>query len=322
MRLADDLLSSMFTANRPEWSQISPAARAALFAALEAGPHAISLFDAADGLAFSNQAFRIGWAVESSEGATFDSIIRNCHWTKQGAIVATDDIESWLESARQSRRRGPASRSFEVDLWDGRWMWITERRLDDGWILTVAQDISAIKHSERTLRLARDAALQASLTDPLTQMPNRRSAMQVLQSQIDQGEPFNVALTDIDNFKIINDRYGHTVGDEVLVALSVNLLQLQSLGYFASRLAGDEFLIISAPKEEKSAFELTLRALLTEYSPSNEVDGKVRFCISIGAASFPSHGADAKQLLTSADEAMYQAKSAGRCTLRFFELAQ
>jgi diguanylate cyclase (GGDEF)-like protein len=78
---------------------------------------------------------------------------------------------------------------------------------------------------------------------------NRRSAMQVLQSYMDRGEHFQVALTDIDNFKSINDRHGHTMGDEVLVTLSTRLLQLHSLGYYAARLAGDEFLIISAPNE-------------------------------------------------------------------------
>ncbi len=73
--------------------------------------------------------------------------------------------------------------------------------------------------------------------------------MQVLQSYMDRGEHFQVALTDIDNFKSINDRHGHTMGDEVLVTLSTRLLQLHSLGYYAARLAGDEFLIISAPNE-------------------------------------------------------------------------
>lgn len=186
MRLAADLQNPTFPANRSEWSRLAPGARYALFAALEAGPHGVGLFDPADRLVYGNQAFRLGWAIEPADDVTFDSMIRNCYLNKQGAIVATEDIEAWLDSARRRRRSGPASRSFEVDLWDGRWMWLTERRLDDGWILIVAQDITALKHSEWTMRLARDAALQASLTDPLTQMPNRRSAMQVLQSYIDR----------------------------------------------------------------------------------------------------------------------------------------
>lgn len=291
---------------------LPPEARSALLSALDTGTHAIGLFDAAERLVYSNAALRQAWAVDDAEDVTFDLIIRNCQRTKRGAVIATDDIEAWLESARRNRREGPASRAFEVDLWDGRWMWVTERRLDDGWLLLIAQDITLLKQSERMLRLARDAAVKASLTDPLTQLPNRRRAMEVIEGNIGRGAPFHVALIDIDGFKQINDRYGHAAGDDVLVHLAAELAQLTERACFVARLAGDEFVVVSAAGESAPAFEAVLHGLLRQRDFS-AAGGAARpaFAMSIGAASFPCHGTDSRQLLVAADAAMYRAKRLG-----------
>ena len=215
-----------------------------LIEALDVGAYAVGLYDDEDRLAYSNEAFRAGWAIVDPAGVTFASMIRHCHATRTGAVVDTDDVDRWLDGARRHRREGPSDRSFEVDLWDSRWMWVTERRLDSGWILFVAQDITALKTSERTLRQARDAAEQAALTDSLTGLPNRRSAMQLIDASISRKTPFHVALADIDNFKQINDRYGHQAGDDILVLFSEDLASLRRHTYFVARLAGDEFLIV------------------------------------------------------------------------------
>ena len=69
------------------------------------------------------------------EGASpsFANIMRACHGRGVGAIVAAGDIEAWIATAGRRRREGAAFRAFEVDLWDGRWFWVTERRLEAGW---------------------------------------------------------------------------------------------------------------------------------------------------------------------------------------------
>jgi diguanylate cyclase (GGDEF)-like protein len=292
--------------------------QSALLDALETGMHAIGLFDDEDRLAYSNKMFRTGWAVDYAEGATFDSIIRNCYHSRRGAIVDTTDIDAWLAGARLGRRQGSANRAFEVDLWDGRWMWLTERRLESGWILLVGQDITVLKKSERTLRLARDAALHASLTDPLTRLPNRRAALQYLNRLVTQSAPFHVAIVDIDNFKQINDRYGHQTGDEILSLFGADLRSLQRLGYFVARLAGDEFLIIGPRNEERRDFETSLESLLRKRAEQcSECKASHIFAVSIGAATYPLGGASAKVLLMAADRAMYVAKSQGRSTLSF-----
>ncbi len=292
----------------------APAARAALLAALDDGPHAVALFDPADLLVYSNAAFRDAWRTEGDRPVTFNTMIRNGYFHKRGPIVQTDDIEAWLVTARRRRREGPATRAFEVDLWDGRWFWVTERRLDDGWLLTVAQDITALKHNERTLAHARDSALQAALTDPLTQLPNRRSAMQHLEAALAKGEPFYLAVIDIDHFKQINDRHGHAAGDAVLVALADRLAKLHDQAYFAARLAGDEFCVVSPPGESRAAFAEALNALVAARPAPGEC---AAFCTSMGAAGFPADGRDIPMLLSAADGALYAAKASGRCAVRF-----
>ena len=292
----------------------APAARDALLAALDDGPHAVALFDAADRLVYANPAFRSAWQTERDCPVTFNTMIRNGYFQKRGPIVVSDDIEAWLVSARRRRRAGPSSRSFEVDLWDGRWFWVSERRLDDGWLLTVAQDITALKDNEHSLAHARDSALQASLTDPLTQLPNRRGAMQYLETALARGDPFYLAIIDIDHFKQINDQHGHAAGDAVLVSLANRITQLHQRAYLGARLAGDEFCVFSAPGESRTAFEQALTALIDVQPPAEEC---VAFSISIGAASFPADGSDIPALLPAADAALYDAKTSGRRTVRF-----
>lgn len=108
----------------------------------------------------------------------------------------------------------------------------------DAAILLVGQDISALKRNERTLRGARDAAVEASLTDPLTSLANRRSAMDQLDARFASGQPFHLALVDVDHFKRINDGFSHAAGDAVLTAVARRLQRLEGAGCMVARLAG------------------------------------------------------------------------------------
>ena len=290
----------------------------ALLNAIDSGVHAVALFDASDRLAYSNEAFRKGWSVSAQPGATFDTIMRHCFKSKTGAIIDTDDLETWLAEARHKRRSGASDRSFEVDLWDGRWMWLTERRLETGWVFFLAQDITALKKSERTLRLARDAAILASMTDPLTGLANRRAAMQFIEECIKRNAAFHVGVADVDHFKLINDRFGHQAGDDALVQLGTELRSLERHGYFVARLAGDEFVIISPLNVTDVDLDAGLRRFLKRrVDHSSACEASKVFGISVGAARFPSDGNTVKELLKAADEAMYRAKSQGRCNLEF-----
>ena len=242
--------------DEPLSAAMPPAVRHALLAALDDGPQAVALFDANDTLVYANQVFRDAWSIPLAGTNTFEWIIRRCHAERCGAVIETDDVETWLEGAQKRRRGGDLKRSFEVDFWDGRWFWVGERRLADGWLVMLANDITQLKNSQQRLSVARDAAVRTALTDPLTHLPNRRSATEHLEGLLDRKAGFSIALLDLVHFKQINDSYGHAVGDGVLIEFARRLLATIGHSSMAARLAGDEFAVIGGPALCPSTFRL------------------------------------------------------------------
>lgn len=298
---------------------VFPPACEALLSALDKGPQAVALFDPTDLLTYGNGAFRSAWSVESDGHPSFASIMRSCYNRGVGAIVETNDIEAWITAAIRRRRTGQDFRAFEVDFFDGRWFWITEKRLADDWILFIGQDITPLKNNEQTLRAARDVAVKASLTDPLTQLSNRRHALQQLHMLYMAKANFYLAMIDIDHFKRINDEYGHATGDAVLVSVSRELQRLEASGCKVARLSGDEFSIISPRDISEAEFSY----ILVDFSrSSNSIDlgrNKIAISMSIGVSRFPHDGATVEELLASSDAAMYGGKRNGRSVIRFFQ---
>lgn len=297
-----------------------------LLTAVHDGPHAVALFDPSDRLAYGNDVFRQAWGIENGDPSpSFASIIRSGHTRNIGALIQTEDIGVWIAAADKRRRSGPAFSAFEVDLCDGRWFWITERRLVDGWILTIGQDITALKHNEQTLRAAHALAVKASLTDPLTQIGNRRHAIEQLESLFASGQQFYLALVDVDRFKQINDEFGHAVGDVVLASVAFQLEQMEVAGCRVARLAGDEFAIIAppgcaAPGYERAWFENILRQLVATIAKPIDVDGRsISTELSIGVASSFHDGGDVGALLASSDAAMYEAKRSSRSRIVYHQ---
>lgn len=166
-------------------------------------------------------------------------------------------------------------------------------------------------------RLRADLATQAQ-TDFLTGVANRREFVRhselAIRAAIRYNECLSLLMLDIDHFKIINDEYGHKAGDIALIHLSETVRpMLRDVDLFG-RIGGEEFAILLPKTSGEDAFEVAdrLRQRL-----ANEVvtipDGKpLRFTVSIGGAELTRSDLDLDSLLGRADQALYQAKSAGR----------
>ena len=161
--------------------------------------------------------------------------------------------------------------------------------------------------------------------DSLTGLPNRVSFGQALDkrvSEIHQDEkPFNLLLIDLDNFKPVNDTFGHKAGDELLISVAQRLQLLLGPNDIAARLGGDEFAILqhvsdNAIKEANRLAKRIIRALSTPFTWSTHT---FSISCSIGITTAPYQGNNTSTLMINADLAMYASKHHGRGCFHFFE---
>ena len=138
-----------------------------LVEALTESGQAVSIFDAEDNLRYANKTYQGMFLGDYDGPFTFAGITRHAHRNGLGVRIDDGDVEAFL-ARTLSRRRSLPRKSFETDLVDGRWFWIDHTILPNGWILSVGADITALKHNEKSLRQAHEAALKASRTDQLT----------------------------------------------------------------------------------------------------------------------------------------------------------
>jgi diguanylate cyclase (GGDEF)-like protein len=159
-------------------------------------------------------------------------------------------------------------------------------------------------------------AMRLALTDPLTGLGNHRHFHERLQHDLDKaqadGFPLTLCLLDIDNFKQINDRYGHPTGDKVLAQVAARLRQ----GGEAFRLGGDEFALLLPSRDEHEGFSVA-RSII-ERMAETEVDVGAVLNMSAGVATYPQHGVERSELVRVADSALYLAKEQGKNTVRVY----
>jgi diguanylate cyclase (GGDEF)-like protein len=290
--------------------------RLRLLDCLDDASSGIGLFDPDDRLCYANRYMREAYGIAPDAHPYWTEMMRNCYQSRVGLLIETNDIEAWLQQIQQRRRRTPV-RSFESDMVDGRWMRVTETLHQDGWLLNVITDVSALKANESMLQQARDQAVQLSITDPLTGLHNRRHAFARLNDLFQQARdlryPLTVAAIDLDHFKQINDNYGHSIGDQVLVHFAQQLEARRRAQDLVSRIGGEEFLMVLPNTTAGGARQVLarLRQDLLQSLPAPE-HPELRTGFSSGLAQMGTQDADATALYRRADRALYRAKHGGR----------
>jgi diguanylate cyclase (GGDEF)-like protein len=153
-------------------------------------------------------------------------------------------------------------------------------------------------------------ALRDARTDNLTSLGNHRAYQAALRELIaaseESGSPFSLALLDVDDFKRVNDSYGHPTGDELLVQLAALLEKIE--GAQAFRFGGDEFAVL-CELDEMSCFR-AVENLQHQVAALRTPGGAVT--ISVGIATYPSHADSAEELQRTADGALYWSKHHGK----------
>ncbi|MDX1673233.1 MAG: diguanylate cyclase [Longimicrobiales bacterium] len=176
-----------------------------------------------------------------------------------------------------------------------------------------------LRAERREMRDLRLRLADMALTDPLTQLPNRRHFEEVLRAELDRvnryGGKCSVAIADVDFFKHYNDKLGHLAGDRALRELADVMRRELRLHDMVARFGGEEFsmIMINAGKDESLPILERIRAEVEEHPfRQRDIQPTGRLTISAGLAAFPEDGTTYEQILGEADEALYEAKHGGR----------
>lgn len=279
----------------------------------EAGPFA----EPGPRIVFVNEAFerRTGYTRQEVLGRT-PRLLQGPNTQRQQLDRIRAAMEQWERVRVDLINYTKAGEPFWVDL-DVSPVWDRERKLTH-WV-AVARDITERKIAEEKIQYL-------AFYDPLTQLPNRQLLMERLQAAAGEGLREGVLMfIDLDNFKVLNDTLGHQKGDLLLQQAARRLRSCVAKADVVARLGGDEFVILLENRPEKPMEPLTAaravsqRVLATLGEPYVLAGAVHHGTCSIGVTLFGGAPASVSELLKQADLAMYEAKAAGRNTVRFFD---
>lgn len=253
---------------------------------------------------------------------------------------AHDEVVGQTTQFLRSSQHGPAFYAALIEslVRVGHWRGEVWSRHKNGQAYASALTISAVRDSQG--RLEHYLALCSDITplrqqqqkmayvaqyDPLTGLPNRLLLSQRLQQAMIQsrrhGESVAVLYLDLDGFERINATWGHEVGDQLLVAIAQRMKQAMRVCDTLARFGGDEFVGILTGVRHRTGCEPLLDQLLQiAAGPVRIGVHELQVSASIGVTLYPQDDAVADQLLRHADQAMYQAKLAGRNRYEFFDI--
>jgi len=290
---------------------------------------AASVFEAQEGMMVTDAdsvILRVNRAFAEITGYTSDEVVgRKTSLLKSGRHEPAFYQAMW-ESLCQTG-------SWQGEIWNRRKngevypQWLT--------ITAVSGEANEISHYVATLaditlrKAAEDRIRHLAFYDPLTKLPNRRLLLDRLKKALAtssrNGREGALLFIDLDNFKALNDTLGHAIGDLLLQKVSERLLSCVREGDTVARLGGDEFVIMledlsSTQAEAATQTEAVAEKVLVELNQPYVLGDKEHLSTpSIGATLFSRHQDSIEELLKRADLAMYQAKAAGRNTVRFFD---
>jgi diguanylate cyclase (GGDEF)-like protein len=211
--------------------------------------------------------------------------------------------------------------SLEVTA-QGRWYDVTGSRLmpgdPDSAMVLALRDVTIRRDTELALRVAQDELQRLVHTDSLTGLHNRRLFMDRLDEEVRRVQRhqgcLSVVLLDLDHFKQINDRFGHDVGDRVLVAAAARTRSVKRTTDVAARVGGEEFALLLPETDAAGALSLAqrLRAAIEDIDAALLLGDRATITASIGVATVAGGRDDPAEVLRRADQALYRAKNGGR----------
>ncbi|CDN51652.1 diguanylate cyclase [Neorhizobium galegae] len=284
----------------------------------------LAMFDRKGAQVFNNarylELFPLTADVRST-GACLRAIIRAA--IERGEEMAVSgDIDNIIERSADAILR-PGDR--QMRLADGRWIEARTRTTEEGGSLIVFSDISTTKRTEEKFRTLNERLEVMAHTDGLTGLLNRRAFDSALDDLVSRNPQTaagpSLLMIDVDKFKAYNDTYGHPAGDTCLKRVANRVAEIMAPypRNVVARYGGEEIAVIIPQCDSAAAFSVArlLCAQIRTLEIAHDGSEKGRVTVSIGTATMNAAGVRSKkELLGSADEALYAAKAAGRDCVR------
>lgn len=228
--------------------------------------------------------------------------------TRQEAVASRRNITGFFRDGS----------SYEVERWiktrKGQRLFLFRNKFvhsgsgkNEIFLICSGTDITEERRAQERLRILAN-------TDTVTGLPNRNAIHQRISEVLEKREQqqIGVVYLDLDNFKKVNDAYGHMFGDQLLQAVSLAVLTCLDPQQTLGRLGGDEFIVLAENSSEVALEAMALRILTRLRQPFRIGLIEVYTGCSLGIALAPQHGEDRESLIRNADTAMYHAKENGR----------
>lgn len=278
----------------------------------------VGIFDKNDTLVFCNDTLAsiFGCTVDDALNKTFKELALACFNDPIGIIIESLSFDHWISSALVKRRSCPF-RKFEIDTHEGKWFLITEQIVQQNYLFTYITDITEKKENEFELKAISEKLKEIVDKDFLTGIYNRRFFYQKAKAEFNRIKRSNQYLSllifDLDNFKDINDNYGHSVGDIVLQVFSSHVsAYLRDYDIFA-RIGGEEFALLLPDTKTNEAYLIAERIRKSIASLTIPFEnGTIKVTTSIGLIENLDNKNEFEQMMQLADKNLYQAKMNGR----------
>ncbi len=228
--------------------------------------------------------------------------------SRREAVASRRDISEFFRNGN----------SFELERWiktrKGQRLFLFRNKFvhsgsgkNEIFLICSGTDITEERRAQERLRILAN-------TDTVTGLPNRNAIHEMISDAIAAREDAQVGVVylDLDNFKKVNDAYGHMFGDQLLQAVSLAILSCLEEGQMLARLGGDEFIVLATPTSQSSLEAMASRILTRLRQPFRIGLIEVYTSCSLGIALAPQHGNDRESIIRNADTAMYTAKESGR----------
>jgi len=274
----------------------------------------LSMFDSSQRLVVCNRSYRQIYSLpeELTQPGTMLTDIVRYHVRQESGRENTGEEARFSEWLDEHLAKIAEGRSFSQiqHLRSGRTLLVTYQPLADGGWVDIQEDITEKRRTDEKIEwLAHH--------DALTGVANRfhfRETFETALKKLGKGQSLALHWLDLDEFKEVNDTYGHPIGDALLKAVAERVRASIRKSDFVARLGGDEFAIIQMLDVDGEQCEKLAKRVLTSICrPYNILGHAISISASLGIVRAPLHGGCPDELLKNADVALYNVKSAGRC---------